>query len=455
MNIFPKISTDKKLVHFKRLILSFSLVVFSSSSFAQSPTQVPQEFTFHTDWIVGIHGKIRAQVGSTGIRVSTSDLQLLIPDNFDRKIAYITVDLVTRRTSDPFTRKQEGGWITKAKTEPIIISNPQNNSGSFTSVKVNQDAFIDIELSDDFDFDRHWLVVSVALFTNNRSGYVYAHAEEWLSRPSNFDYRASDENLSTSPQPTNLFPNETNHGQLTSVADSPAPQGKRVALLVGNSNYTHATSLRNPQRDVRLIETALRQVGFTSVVVESDLTLNSFLSALRRFAKASEGAEWSVIYYAGHGIELGGVNYLVPTDAMLQSDRDVEIEAVGLNQVLRAAEGATALRLVILDACRDNPFESRMRRSITTRSMARGLARVEPNPGTLVSYAAKHGEIAFDGNKENSPFAKALATRILQTPRLEVRRLFDFVRDDVLIESQNKQQPFTYGSLSAKDDFYF
>ena len=118
-------------------------------------------------------------------------------------------------------------------------------------------------------------------------------------------------------------------------------------------------------------------------------------------------------------------------------------------------EGAKRLRLVILDACRGNPFASQMKRTTAARSVGRGLARIEPEAGTLIPYAAKQGEIALDGDGVNSPYALALAKRIQQTPTLEVRRLFDVVRDDVMETTGQKQQPFSYGSMSGSMDFYF
>src|SRR4029077_11590180 len=134
-----------------------------------------------------------------------------------------------------------------------------------------------------------------------------------------------------------------------------------------------------------------------TVTLETDLTLDRFVNALRLFARQAESAEWAVIYYAGHGMEMNGVNYLVPIDAKLETDRDVNFEAVPLDQALNAVEGARKLRVVILDACRDNPFANKMRRTTASRSMGRGLARVEPEGGTLVAYAARGGEVALDG----------------------------------------------------------
>jgi uncharacterized caspase-like protein len=129
---------------------------------------------------------------------------------------------------------------------------------------------------------------------------------------------------------------------------------------------------------------------------------------------------------------------------------------------LNSAEGAKKLRLVIIDACRDNPFEVTPKVSSKKRSLenigsikGRGLARLEPLPGTLVVYATKHGQVALDGEGKNSPFAVALERRILQIPPLEVRRLFDYVREDVFEFTNKAQQPFSYGSLSAREDFYF
>ena len=149
------------------------------------------------------------------------------------------------------------------------------------------------------------------------------------------------------------------------------------------------------------------------------------------------------------------MNYIIPVDAQLKVDRDVDLETVDVGKVLSSVEGARRLRLVILDACRDNPFASQMRRTMATRSVGRGLARMEPEAGTLIVYAAKHGEVALDGTGMNSPFVEALTRRIQERPTQEIRRLFDLVRDDVMESTRLKQQPFSYGSLSGREDFYF
>ena len=231
---------------------------------------------------------------------------------------------------------------------------------------------------------------------------------------------------------------------------------RRIALVIGNSAYKNADTLPNPERDANLVADALKRTGFETVTLLTNLRKDALVSALRDFAARAETADWAVVYYAGHGMEVGGINYLIPTDAKIAADRDIGFEAVPLEQVLNAAERAKKLRLVILDACRVNPFASQMKRTqtVASRSVSRGLAAVEPEAGTLVVYAAKDGETALDGDGINSPFASALVKN-LPTPGLEVRRLFDFVRDDVMEATGRKQKPFSYGSISGRQDFYF
>jgi uncharacterized caspase-like protein len=174
---------------------------------------------------------------------------------------------------------------------------------------------------------------------------------------------------------------------------------------------------------------------------------------LRDFSAEAEKADWAVVYYAGHGLEMGGQNYLVPVDARLRSDRDVQYEAIPLDQVQGSIDGAKKLRLIILDACRDNPFAQQMTRTVASRSIGRGLARVEPEGGELIAFAAKHGQVALDGDDQNSPFVTALVKR-LATPGVEIRKLFGLVRDDVLAATGRKQEPFIYGTLGG-DDYIF
>jgi uncharacterized caspase-like protein len=159
------------------------------------------------------------------------------------------------------------------------------------------------------------------------------------------------------------------------------------------------------------------------------------------------------VYYAGHGMEFNGVNYLVPVNAKLANDRDISYEAVALEQVLLAVEGAHKLRLVILDACRDNPFIKTMVKTNPTRSVGQGLAKIEPEGATLVAYAAKEGHVAADGEGGNSPFLSAIVKNI-EIPGVEINFLFRKVRDEVLKATGGRQEPYVYGSLPA-EAFYF
>jgi tetratricopeptide (TPR) repeat protein len=260
-----------------------------------------------------------------------------------------------------------------------------------------------------------------------------------------------------SPVVTSATPSEL-QGPHPSRLDSPIVTAeRRVALVIGNSEYRSVPFLPNPRRDAAAVADALRQVGFQSVELVIDLDRDRMVKALRSFRDQADKADWALIYFAGHGIEIDRVNYLIPVDARLVDDRDVNTETVSYEELLSTIGGARALRLVILDACRVNPFKERMRRTNASRSGTdRGLARPpESEPGTLVVYSAKDGEVAADDvGGVNSPFARAFVGQ-LKVPGREVRRLFDFVRDDVLDATNKRQQPFTYGSLPGRRDFYF
>ncbi|MFB6450994.1 caspase family protein [Bradyrhizobium tunisiense] len=234
-----------------------------------------------------------------------------------------------------------------------------------------------------------------------------------------------------------------------------ASTGRRVALVIGNGAYKNVHALPNPPRDAKLIAGVLRDLGFQSVMDAKDLTRDTFFRTLKAFAEEAEKADWAVVYYAGHGFEIGGVNYLVPVDARLTADKDAETEAVALEQVIAAVGAARKVRLVVLDACRDNPFAPAMQRTLSLKLVDRGFSNIEPGAGFMVVYAAKHGETAMDGDgAANSPFATALAREIKQ-PRVEIRKLFDIIRDDVWAATRHAQQPFTYGSPPGREDFYF
>ncbi|MBR0828033.1 caspase family protein [Bradyrhizobium manausense] len=226
---------------------------------------------------------------------------------------------------------------------------------------------------------------------------------------------------------------------------------RRVALVIGNSAYKSVPRLANPANDATLVGGMFRKAGFDAVDIKLDLNASEMRKALREFGGKTRDAEVAVVYYAGHGIELDGVNYLIPTDATLETDSDVLDETIALDRALFAVEPAKQLRLIILDACRDNPFAKTMKRTIASRAIGRGLAKVEPNsPNTMIAFAAKAGSTASDGDAKNSPFAAALVER-LPTPGLDLGKAFRFVRDDVLKTTGNKQEPFVYGSLGGDD----
>ena len=226
---------------------------------------------------------------------------------------------------------------------------------------------------------------------------------------------------------------------------------KRVALVIGNSGYEKVARLPNPANDAALIADIFKSAGFDSVDLRRDLKVGDMRRALRDFVDKSRDADVAVIYYAGHGIEVDGTNYLVPVDAVLERDIDIYDEALSLDRVMVSVEPARQLRLVILDACRDNPFARSMKRTLASRAVGRGLAKIETtSPNTLIAFASKAGSTASDGDGKNSPFTTALAKHVTK-PGLDLRKAFGYVRDDVLKVTGNRQEPYVYGSLGGDD----
>jgi hypothetical protein len=226
---------------------------------------------------------------------------------------------------------------------------------------------------------------------------------------------------------------------------------KRVALIVGNSTYQTVPQLPNPSRDATAVAKMFKDAGFDSVEVAVNVGNLEFKRAIRKFEATADQADIAVVYYAGHGLEIGGINYLIPVDARLASDRDADDEAIPLERMVSSADGAKRLRLIILDACRDNPFVTSMRRErkVATRGVVAGLGKVEPtSTDTLIAYAAKAGSTADDGDGQHSPFTTAILKN-LTVPGLDVRLAFGRVRDEVLKVTANRQEPFVYGSLGG------
>ena len=230
-------------------------------------------------------------------------------------------------------------------------------------------------------------------------------------------------------------------------APSAARTERRVALLVGNSTYEHIVELRNPGNDAEDLSAALRRLDF-DVTTVLDADLSELNAALRAFGRRSVESDVALVFYAGHGIEVDGENYLLPVDARLAWDRDVEYETVPLARVLRSTEGA-GLRVVILDACRNNPLSQSMRRTDLTRSISRGsfAALDERRLGNeaLVAYATEAGETVPDGRGRNSPYTSALLEYVEEP--LELLTMFRRVRNRVLEETNQGQRPWEYQSL--------
>ena len=230
-----------------------------------------------------------------------------------------------------------------------------------------------------------------------------------------------------------------------------AHANSNIALVIGNSAYRHVPQLPNPRNDADDMAAALTRLNF-SVTRFEDLGFDEMRRALLDFGRKARHAEIAILYFAGHGVEMGGENWLIPIDAELRTDADIEQEALALKGVMQAVGGASKLGLVILDACRNNPFAAKMHRTSLKRAVERGLARVEPTGSVLVAFAAKDGTTADDGDGRNSPFTRALL-KYIDTPGLEVNFLFRRVRDDVLAATQREQEPFVYGSLSHEELF--
>jgi hypothetical protein len=224
---------------------------------------------------------------------------------------------------------------------------------------------------------------------------------------------------------------------------------KRVALVIGNTAYRNVSALPNPKKDAAAMAKLFKDAGFDTVVAATDVENLDFKRAIRKFEDAAGDADIAVIFYAGHGIEIGGVNYLIPVDAKLATDRDAQDEAISLDRLVESVDAAKRLRLIIIDACRDNPFVATMKRRTASRSVSSGLGKVEPTgTDTLIAYAAKAGSTAEDGDGADSPFTTALLAN-LTTPGLDIRLAFGRIRDQVMKITDRRQEPFVYGSLGG------
>jgi hypothetical protein len=223
---------------------------------------------------------------------------------------------------------------------------------------------------------------------------------------------------------------------------------KRVALVIGNGAYQNANNLADPVNDANAIADLFRKAGFEAVELKLDIGNLEFKRVVRDFTDAARDADIAVVYFAGHGIEVNGSNYLLPVDAKLASDFDVADEALSLDRVMRAVEPAKGLRVVIVDASRDNPFVRGMKRSMSADNVRIGLARVEPAAGTLIAFATKPGATVEDRQGEQSAFTAALLKH-LTVPGRDLRSALGQVRDEVIQATASRQEPFVAGSSAG------
>lgn len=241
----------------------------------------------------------------------------------------------------------------------------------------------------------------------------------------------------------------------TLLSGLPALAEKRVALVVGNSKYSAATPLANPANDANDIASALKTAGF-EVILGLDVDKRGFDTKIRNFAELLDDSDVAVFFYAGHGLQVGGRNYLIPVDARLDNERDLDFDSISLDLVLKQMERGRGEKtnIVFLDACRDNPFAGNLARSMGTRSgsLGKGLAQVDTGVGTFISYSTQPGNVALDGKGRNSPFTAALAKHVRESGRNLTATMIE-VRKDVLAATGGKQVPWDHSALTG--DFYF
>jgi Tfp pilus assembly protein PilF len=286
------------------------------------------------------------------------------------------------------------------------------------------------------------------LYAYKNRAVTYEHKGELAAALA--DFRTA---LSMDPAKKEIGGKEAAEGiaRIEALAGSAALADKRVALVVGNSAYKNVTPLDNPAHDAKLMADTLRSLGFMLVGdgAQLDLDKAAFDGAVESFGNRLQGADVGLFYYAGHGVQVRGINYLVPVGANLTKEADVDFQMLDSNLVLRQMESAgTKLNIVILDACRNNPFGGR-----SLRGGDRGLAQMQAPEGTLISFATQPGNVAQDGAAGNSPYTMALA-QTLRRPGLDIFQTFNEVGLAVMQTTSNSQQPWV-SSSPIRGNFYF
>lgn len=238
------------------------------------------------------------------------------------------------------------------------------------------------------------------------------------------------------------------------AASAAASAEKRVALVVGNGAYKHVPVLRNPPVDAADIRAKLKALDF-ELFGGTDLDRVTLVNALVAFGRAAERADVAAVYYAGHGLQVNGQNYMVPTDAQVEYEAELDVALVPLELAMQQLRRGSRVNIVILDACRDNPFASSLSRTMGTRAvgaLGRGLSRVPAVSGTFVAYATQPDNVAFDGDGHNSPFTSALL-RHIDEPGLSISDLMIEVRNEVMQATNGKQVPWDSSSLTGRFAF--
>ncbi|PBC07827.1 caspase family protein [Mesorhizobium sp. WSM3859] len=238
-------------------------------------------------------------------------------------------------------------------------------------------------------------------------------------------------------------------------AQAAAPDSKRVALVIGNSKYVNAVALPNPANDARLIASTLRNAGF-EVIEGVDQDNAGMHSLISKFTEESYNADLAVIYYAGHGMQVDGKNYLIPVDAELTAPAYLKTRTVQIDEFMAALPADPAVGIIILDACRDNPLARTLAAALPkSRSLGAGLAPVDAKAdgmgtgGVLIAYATDPGAIAFDGNGVDSPYSLALAKHLTE-PGVEIQSALTRVRGEVTEATQGRQRPWHNASLGRE-----
>ncbi|WP_095201178.1 caspase family protein [Mesorhizobium carmichaelinearum] len=234
---------------------------------------------------------------------------------------------------------------------------------------------------------------------------------------------------------------------LMSLSAFEARADRRVALVIGNSQYREIPTLKNPDKDAEDVSNTFRQAGF-DVFVAKDVTKLQFEEKFRNYLAAADGADLAVVYYSGHGFQIGGENFLIPVDASLKDAADMEVQTIRLNDVLQQLRTKSKIQMIILDACRNDPFPRKdyWLRDQLIVSGGTGLAQVTGSQNELIAFATEPGAVAYDGSGDLSPFSSAFSRRAL-APNQEIRAVMAAVRRDVVKATNGRQVPWENSSL--------